>query len=100
MIAAKRVPVNDAVQERACESGHKPSPEDQPDKFRVRHVVAQLRTARWIGFIVSQVRQVEELVRNAYSISVRPGPTRGSAWLPEYSVLLSDGCARNAINAR
>ena len=37
MIAAKRVPVNDAVQERACDSGHKPSPEDQPDKFSVRH---------------------------------------------------------------
>ena len=37
MIAAKRVPVNEAVQERACDSGHKPSPEDQPDKFSVRH---------------------------------------------------------------
>jgi hypothetical protein len=45
MIAAKRVPVNDAVQERAYDSGHKSSPEDQPDKFSIRHDVAQLRTA-------------------------------------------------------
>jgi hypothetical protein len=37
MIAAKRVTVNDPVQQRACESCYKPSPEDEPAKFSVRH---------------------------------------------------------------
>ena len=37
MIATKCVMMNDPVQQRACESCHKPGPEDQSAKFRVRH---------------------------------------------------------------
>ena len=64
MIAAKRVPVDDAVQERACESGHKPNPEDQPNKLSVRTWwLPSFGTARRTGFIVSRIREVEELVK-------------------------------------
>ena len=37
MIATKRVTVNNPVQQRAYDSCRKPSPEDQPAKFNVRH---------------------------------------------------------------
>ena len=37
MIATKPVMANDPVQQRACERCHKPGPEDQSAKFRVRH---------------------------------------------------------------
>jgi hypothetical protein len=37
MITAKRVTVNDPVQQGAHESCHNASPEDQPAKFSVRH---------------------------------------------------------------
>ena len=46
----------DVVQERACESGHKPSPEDQPDSSAYDMVVAQLRTARWTVAFLSLIR--------------------------------------------
>ena len=38
MIAAKRVMVNDPVQQRAYERCHKPGPEDQSAEFSVRHL--------------------------------------------------------------
>src|SRR5215472_1014002 len=37
VVAAKRVTVNDPMQQHACDSRHQPSPDDQSAKFSVRH---------------------------------------------------------------
>src|SRR3954465_14088258 len=101
MIAAKRVPVNDAVQERACDSGHKPSPEDQPDKFSVRHGGCPASNCQmdWL------YRQPGQRGRGTRQKRLQHQCETGThAWFGVVAriagMLLSDGCARNAINAR